>query len=174
MKVYVTYIFMEFRSCQRKATILFDMIMGLVDIGNCIDTIVDIFKASCMTIWLKHLNYAIYGDHARWIKNQLTDVSQNAIVTEEVSKSTHRADSGEVLHTPVHCHKMCYNPYTDIIFSRIHHIIMKINKWCRYWHYKEHIEMLNCTLRSLFLKDELIFWIEAGMTSCLQEGFFNK
>lgn len=56
---------MEFRPCQRKATILFDMIMGLVDIGNCIDTIVDIFKASCMKIWLKHLNYVIYGDHAR-------------------------------------------------------------------------------------------------------------
>lgn len=50
IKVYVTYIFTEFRSCQRKATILFDMIMGLVDIGNCIDRIVDIFKASCMTI----------------------------------------------------------------------------------------------------------------------------
>lgn len=50
IKCYVTYIFMEFRSCQKKATILFDIIMGLFDIGNCIDKMVVIFKASSMTI----------------------------------------------------------------------------------------------------------------------------
>lgn len=73
----------------------------------------------------------------------------------------------------VHAHKVFYNLYTDIILSWSHHQIMKIYKLSRYWHFEEHDGMLNCTLRSLFLKDELIFQIEAGMTSRLQE-FFNK
>jgi len=50
IKVYVTYIFMGFRSCQRKETILFDMIMDLFDIGIFIDTIVSNFNATCRTI----------------------------------------------------------------------------------------------------------------------------
>lgn len=134
IEVYITYIFLEIMSCRRKATIMFDVITGLVDTGNSIDTTADNLKASCITIRFKHLNYVIYQDHARWITNQLTDVPQNAVVTEEISKSMHRADSG-------------YIPYTDIILLWNHHRIMKISKWSRYWHYEEHIGMLNYTLR---------------------------
>lgn len=99
-------------------------------------------------------------------------MSQNAIVTEEISKNMYGADSDEVPQTSVHCHTVFYNPYTGIILLWSHHQIMKINKCSRYWHYEEHTGMFNCILRLFFLKDELIFWIEAGMTSCLQEGFF--
>lgn len=89
---------------------------------------------------------------------------QNAFVTEDVSKSLHRGDSGEALHTSVLCHhQVFYNPYTDKILSQSHQI-MKISKKSRYWHYEEHIGLFNCTLRSFFLQDELV-WIEAGMTS---------
>lgn len=63
IEVYITYIFLETMSCQRKATIMFDMITSLVDTGNSIDTTADNLKESCITIWFKH----IYGDHARWI-----------------------------------------------------------------------------------------------------------
>lgn len=86
-------------SWRRKAAILFDMVMNRAVIGNCTDTIVVNFKASSTTIRLKNLHYAIYRDHVRQIRNQLPDIFQNAVVTEEVSKSMHGADSDDVLHT---------------------------------------------------------------------------
>lgn len=48
------------------------------------------------------MNYKVYGDRDKGIKNQLIDESQNAIITEKVLKTMHRADSCQVPHTPIH------------------------------------------------------------------------
>lgn len=60
------------------------------------------------------------------LKNHLISVSQNAIITEKVLKTVHRADSCQVIHTPVHRHTVFCNSYTQILSC--HWVIIKLQR----------------------------------------------